>query len=416
MRVTVINTGTEILLGDVLNTHLTFIARELLPLGLRVERQLSVPDGSAIRDALLENFGRADLIFVTGGLGPTTDDVTREITAELLGLELAPDPALAAAITERLRHRGIRLTDRILRQAQVPRGAEILPNENGTAPGLYLAAAADGDNPLPHLFLLPGPPRELQPMFVQFVLPILQRFIRQTEAFACWSYRIVGIGESYVEEAIGAQLLALPGLELGYCARMGEVDLRLIGSPETLGEADAIVRSKLAASIFSTASENLETVVLRQLAEQSATLAVAESCTGGYLAHRLTNVPGASNVFLAGYVTYSNEAKISALGVPSELIAEHGAVSELVARAMAEGARAQSQASFALATTGIAGPGGGSEAKPVGTAFLALADGGETIVRHLFFPTDRETFKQLVAQTALNLLRERLAERSLGRD
>ena len=416
MRVTVINTGTEILLGDVLNTHLTFIARELLPLGLRVERQLSVPDGSAIRDALLDNLERADLIFVTGGLGPTTDDVTREITAELLGLELVPDPALAAAITERLRHRGIRLTDRILRQAQVPRGAEILPNENGTAPGLYLAAATDGDNPLPHLFLLPGPPRELQPMFVQFVLPILQRFIRQTEAFACWSYRIVGIGESYVEEAIGAQLLALPGLELGYCARMGEVDLRLIGSPETLGEADAIVRSKLAASIFSTASENLETVVLRQLAEQSATLAVAESCTGGYLAHRLTNVPGASNVFLAGYVTYSNEAKISALGVPSELIAEHGAVSELVARAMAEGARAQSQASFALATTGIAGPGGGSEAKPVGTAFLALADGGETIVRHLFFPTDRETFKQLVAQTALNLLRERLAERSLGRD
>ncbi len=173
------------------------------------------------------------------------------------------------------------------------------------------------------------------------------------------------------------------------------------------------------ASIFSTASENLETVIVRQLAEQHATLAVAESCTGGYLAHRLTNVPGASNVFLAGYVTYSNEAKISSLGVPSDLIAEHGAVSEPVARAMAEGARAHSNASFALATTGIAGPGGGSKAKPVGTAFLGLAGGGETNVRHLFFPTDRETFKQLVTQTALNLLRERLAEierSSLGRD
>ena len=165
---------------------------------------------------------------------------------------------------------------------------------------------------------------------------------------------------------------------------------------------------KLAAAIFSTSSEDLETVIVRQLAEKKATLAVAESCTGGFLAHRLTNVPGASNVFLAGYVTYSNEAKISMLGVPSELIAEHGAVSEPVARAMAEGARARSEASFALATTGIAGPGGGSEAKPVGTAFLALAGGGETIVRHLFFPTDRETFKQLVTQTALNLLRERL--------
>ena len=409
MRVVVINTGTEILLGDVLNTHLTFIAREIFPLRLRVERQLAVPDGLAIRDALSENFEKADLIFVTGGLGPTTDDITREITAELLGLELAADPELEASITQRLTTRGIRLTDRILRQAQVPRGGQVLPNDNGSAPGLYLAAGRNGASTTPHIFLLPGPPRELQPMFIQSVLPILRGIVRQTEAFACWSYRIVGMGESYVEEAVGVQLLALPGLELGYCARMGEVDLRLIGSPEVLGQADAIVRSKLAASIFSTASEDLETVIVRQLAEQNATLAVAESCTGGFLAHRLTNVPGASNVFLAGYVTYSNEAKISALGVLPELIAAHGAVSEAVARAMAEGARAQCEATFALATTGIAGPGGGSEAKPVGTAFVALAGGGATIARHFFFPTDRETFKQLATQMALNLLRERLA-------
>ena len=416
MRIVVINTGTEILLGDVLNTHLSFIARELFPLRLRVERQLAVPDGPAIREALLENFARSDLVFVTGGLGPTTDDITREVTAELLGLKLVPDSNLAATITQRLRRRGIRMTDRILRQAQVPQGAEVLPNDNGSAPGLYLAASAQEGNRLPHLFLLPGPPRELQPMFIRHVLPILRGIVRHTEPFACLSYRIVGMGESYVEEAVGMQLLALPGLELGYCARMGEIDLRLIGAMEVLEKADAIVRGKLATSIFSTASENLETVVLRQLAKQGATLAVAESCTGGYLAHRLTNVPGASNVFLAGYVTYSNEAKISALGVPSELIAECGAVSEPVARAMAEGAREKSEASFAIATTGIAGPGGGSEVKPVGTAFLALAGGGETSVRHLFYPTDRETFKQLVAQTALNLLRERLIELSPGRD
>jgi nicotinamide-nucleotide amidase len=416
MRVVVINTGTEILLGDVLNTHLTFIAHEILPLHLRVERQISVPDGSAIRDALSENFDRADLIFVSGGLGPTTDDVTREITAELLGLELAADPELETSITQRLLTRGIRLTDRILRQARVPRGAEVLPNENGSAPGLYFAAGLGAAGASPHLFLLPGPPRELQPMFLQSVAPILQRIVRQEEAFACRSYRIVGMGESYVEEAVGAQLLALSGLELGYCARMGEVDLRVIGSTEVLEQADRIVRAKLSTAIFSTSSEDLETVVVRQLAAEKATLAVAESCTGGYLAHRVTNVPGASNVFLAGYVTYSNEAKIAILGVPPELIAERGAVSEPVARAMAEGARMQSKASFALATTGIAGPGGGSEAKPVGTAFLALAGGGETIVRHLFFPTDRETFKQIVAQTALNLLRERLTERSAGND
>ena len=409
VRVVVINTGTEILLGDVLNTHLTFIAQQVLPLGLRVERQIAVPDGPAIREALQENFDSAEIIFVTGGLGPTTDDITREITAEMLGLALAADADLERTITKRLRTRGIRLTDRILRQAQVPRGAQVLPNDNGSAPGLYLAARDTGAGASPHLFLLPGPPRELQPMFGQSVLPLLRGIVRQEKPFAYRGYRIVGMGESYVEEAVGAQLLALPGLELGYCARMGEVDLRVIAAPEILEQADAIVRGKLAAAIFSTSSESLETVIVRQLAEKKATLAVAESCTGGFLAHRLTNVPGASEVFLAGYVTYANEAKILTLGVNPAAIAAHGAVSEEVARAMAEGARAKSNATFALATTGIAGPGGGTDTKPVGTAYIALAGGGETIVRHLFFPTDRATFKQLASQNALNLLRGRLA-------
>jgi nicotinamide-nucleotide amidase len=404
----VINTGTEILLGDVLNTHLTFIAREIFPLGLRVERQISVPDGTAIRDALQENFHRAEIVFVTGGLGPTTDDITREITAELLGLDLLADPELEHTITQRLRTRGIRLTNRILRQAQVPRGAEVLSNENGSAPGLYLAANLNGSI-APHLFLLPGPPRELQPMFTETVVPLLRRIVRQDEIFACRTYRIVGMGESYVEEAVGEELLAISGLELGYCARMGEVDLRVIGSTWIVEQADAVVQRKLAASILSTSGENLETVIVRLLTAKSATLAIAESCTGGFLAHRITNVPGASAIFLAGYITYSNEAKTASLAVDPATILEHGAVSEPVARAMAEGARAKSGATFALATTGIAGPGGGSEVKPVGTAYIALAGGGETVVRHLFFPSDRETFKQLATQMALNLLRERLA-------
>ena len=218
--------------------------------------------------------------------------------------------------------------------------------------------------------------------------------------------------ESYVEEAVGAALLAIAGLELGYCARMGEVDLRVIGSAEMLAQADAIIRRRLENFIFTTERENLETVIVHQLAAQRATLAVAESCTGGLLAHRLTNVPGASEVFLAGYVTYSNEAKMAALGVSSSAIAENGAVSEVVARAMAEGARKKTGATFALATTGIAGPGGGSEAKPVGTAYIALAGGSDTVVKHLFFPTHRETFKQLATQMALNPLRQRLTKGS----
>lgn len=410
MRVVVINTGTEILLGDVLNTHLTFIAQQIFPLGLRVDRQITVPDGDAIRQALEENFSSAEIIFITGGLGPTTDDLTREIAAEMLGLKLAPDPQLEETITERLRTRGFRMTNRILRQAMVPQGAEVLPNENGTAPGLYLAARETASSS-PYLFLLPGPPRELQPMFDQSVLPILHRIVRHEKPLAYHGYRMVGIGESVVEEAVGEQLLALPGIELGYCARMGEVDLRVIGSPEVVAQADAIVCEKLAASIFSTSSEDLEAVIVRQLVARHATLAVAESCTGGFLAHRITNVPGASVVFFAGYITYANEAKVATLGVAPETLAEFGAVSEEVARAMAEGARARSGATFALATTGIAGPGGGSPDKPVGTAYVALAGGGETIVRHLFFPTDRETFKQLVSQHALNLLRTRFASR-----
>ena len=175
MRVVVINTGTELLLGDVLNTHLAFIAQEIFPLVCGWSVRSPFPTDRRSATLCRKIFRRADMIFVTGGLGPTTDDITREITAELLGLELIPDPILAATITERLHRRGIRLTDRILRQAQVPRGAEVLPNENGTASGLYLAASDNPDNPTPHLFLLPGPPRELQPMFVEFVLPILRQ-------------------------------------------------------------------------------------------------------------------------------------------------------------------------------------------------------------------------------------------------
>ena len=245
-------------------------------------------------------------------------------------------------------------------------------------------------------------------MFRQSVLPLLSQVVRQEATVAYLNYRIVGMGESYVEEAVGVDLLAISGLELGYCARMGEVDLRVIGSAASVEQADAIVRARLGKFIFSTEREDLETVIVRQLSAKKASLAVAESCTGGFLAHRLTNVPGASAVFLAGYVTYSNEAKIAALGVDAAAISEHGAVSEPVARAMAEGARAKSGTDFALATTGIAGPGGGSAVKPVGTAYVALAGGGEAVVRHFFFPTDRETFKQLVTQTALNLLREQL--------
>jgi nicotinamide-nucleotide amidase len=211
-----------------------------------------------------------------------------------------------------------------------------------------------------------------------------------------------------VEAAVGAQLVAIPDLELGYCARPGEVDVRLLGTVARLDEAERLIRGAFPASIFTTEDEKLEDVVVRLLTEKKETVATAESCTGGYLAHRLTNVPGASLVFRAGYVTYANEA-IAALGVDPALIAENGAVSVSVCRQMAEGALRRAEVTHALATTGIAGPGVGSSEKPVGTVFIALASAGmKTEVKKRRFQTDRKSFKRLVTQTALELLRQRL--------
>jgi nicotinamide-nucleotide amidase len=219
------------------------------------------------------------------------------------------------------------------------------------------------------------------------------------------------MGESTVEEAIGEKVLAIPGIELGYCARPGEVDVRIIGKPGTIQQADTIIRSALGFSILSTADETLEEIVVRLLTKRNQTLATAESCTGGLIANRITNVPGASSAFIAGYVCYANQAKSDMLNVDPKLVERHGAVSESVARALAEHARACAESDYALATTGVAGPTGGSPEKPVGTVYVALALAElETIVKKFFFPTDRETFKELVAQSALDLLRRKILE------
>lgn len=396
MRVAVLNTGTELLLGDVQDRHLAFIAREILPLGLRVAEQRTVPDGDAIRDAIVDLAAGADILFTTGGLGPTTDDITVEAVAAVRGIGLEHNEEVMRAITERLRERGIPMTNRISRQALVPRGARVLPNNNGTAPGFYL--------PNPHLFVLPGPPRELQPMFRESVMSILREIVRPSQ-FEKRTYRIAMMGESLVEKAIGQKI---KDVELGYCARPGEVDVRIIGEPDAIARADEIIRREIGLSIFSTANETLAEVLVKRLHERGETLALAESCTGGYLANRLTNVPGASEIFLAGYVTYSNEAKIDMLKVDPELIQKRGAVSEEVARAMAEGARSRARSTYSLSTTGIAGPGGGSEGKRVGTVFVALASPNEILAKKLFYPSDRETFKDLVAQAAFDLLRRQI--------
>jgi len=408
MRVALLNTGTELLLGDVQDAHLPFIAREILPLGLRIDERRTVGDTDAIRRTLAELFPGREILFVTGGLGPTSDDITREMVAGLLGLELRQSSELLASLRRRLRVRGIKWTSGIARQADVHVGADVLPNQNGSAPGLYLRPNINPQIPSPHLFLLPGPPRELQPMFRAFVMPILRSIVPVSASLERRLYEIADKGESLVEQAIGDRVLAIPGIELGYCARPGEVDVRIVGDAKAIEQADSIIRSTLGSSIFSAADETLEEVVVKLLVKRNQTVAVAESCTGGLLANRLTNVPGASAVFLAGYVCYSNPAKIGMLNVDPQLIEKHGAVSEQVAHALAEHARACAGSDYALATTGVAGPSGGSPEKPVGTVHIALASPEETIAKKFFFPTDRETFKQIATQAALELLRRKL--------
>ena len=414
MRIEVLNTGTELMLGNVVNTHLATIAQAVFPLGLRIERQTTVPDGEAIRDALRETFGRADIVLVTGGLGPTTDDITRDITAGLLGLKLEHDEEIMRRITGRFARRGLRMSERVKLQALRPLEATVLHNENGTAPGLYFPAMPGKNSP--HIFLLPGPPRELLPMVREQVVPILAKLAPRSATFEMRTFRVVGLGESVVEEMVGADLLAM-GIEVGYCARPGEVDVRLIAKTASLDRAEVLVKERLGASIFTTDARSLEQVVIETLTSRRASIATAESCTGGFIANKLTNVAGASRVFLAGYVTYANEAKSAALGVESALIEKHGAVSAPVARAMADGALRASGADYAIATTGIAGPDGGCAEKPVGTVFIALAKrDAKTIVQKHCFPTDRETFKQLVAQSALDLLLRTLDGRAMPPD
>jgi nicotinamide-nucleotide amidase len=416
--VELINTGSELMLGRVLNTHQQWLGRRLADLGYTVDRQVAVPDRAAdIVQVLREALARADLVLVTGGLGPTSDDLTRDLLAQLLGRQLREDPGVVSHIEEifRTRQRPMPAATRV--QAMVLEGATVLPNPHGTAPGLAIQVQP---NPFREsgqeswLVLLPGPPRELRPMFVESVVPLLARVAPRSEPFACRTLRAIGIGESIAQQRIEKPLEAMvaAGLEVGYCARMGQVDVRLsargAGAEERVGQAVSIVGERLGAHVFGFEDEELEAVVLRLLESRRETLALAESCTGGCLAHRLTNIPGASAVLLGGLVTYSNEAKQRLLGVRPETLEVHGAVSEAVAREMAEGARKQLQASYALSITGIAGPSGGTKAKPGGTVYIGMAGPFPTVVERQFNPVDRETFKQVTAQQALNLLRLRL--------
>lgn len=408
------------MLGRVLNTHQQWLCNQLAQQGYTVTRQVAIGDtGPEIQQAVREALGRAEVVLCTGGLGPTSDDLTRDYVAALLGRKLELNADVLAALEKFYAVRGRPMLPSIKVQAQVPAGGQVLPNAWGTAPGLLLEVAP---NPFragglaSWLIMLPGPPRELYPMFSQQVLPWLLEKFPLDEPFSFRLLRTTGFGESMLEEKLVMPLKPLveAGLDLGYCARVGEVDIRLGArggaAPGLLDRAETLVRQTLGGCIFAADERSLEAVVVQLLIGRKQTVATAESCTGGLIAHRLTNVPGASAVFMAGLVTYSNEAKQRLLQVPSEILDVHGAVSQATAGAMAEGARRLNKVDYAVAVTGIAGPSGGTEAKPVGTVFIGLAGAGGVTVQHQVNRLERESFKQATAQQALEMLRRALLQ------
>ncbi|MFQ5663496.1 MAG: competence/damage-inducible protein A [Terriglobia bacterium] len=410
MKAEIIAVGSELLTPFRLDTNSLYLTEQLERLGIPVVQKTVVGDDpQRLKLAFSDALKRAELVIGVGGLGPTEDDRTREAVAELLGRKLERKHEVVALMEARFRARGKKMPAVNLRQALVPEGAEWLPNDNGTAPGLWLTTEEEKI-----VLLLPGPPPELKPMFEEYCLPRLRPRLPK-QAFASKVLKVVGLAESEVEERIApiyresrnptTTMLASPG--------QIEIHLRATGSDagaalrrvEELGER---LEAALGNSIFSRGPENLEQVVGLSLMMRGATLAVAESCTGGLVAQRLTTVPGSSHYFLGGVVCYSDRLKAQLLHVSEQLLRRKGAVSPEVADALAKGVRRRARAVLGLGVTGIAGPEGGAPDKPVGTVFLALADSRRAKNEKHRFLGDRERIRWQAAQAALDLVRRQL--------
>jgi nicotinamide-nucleotide amidase len=415
----ILTVGTELVLGFTVDTNAAEMARALAEAGIRVRRRASVSDELAdVRQALAAALERCGTVIVTGGLGPTPDDLTRQAAAEVFGARLVHDPAVLADLEEKYRRRGIaQMPESNRRQADVPEGATVLPNPIGTAPGLWID---DGHGRL--AILLPGVPKEMRGLMEGEVIPRLRSRERTEDGgprtvIRSRTLRTAGIPESALADQVGDEKRLLPpGLSLAWLPSLAGVDLRLtawnLGEEEAraaLAQAAGALRAKLGAHLYSEDGDDLAAVVLRALEGHGAKLAVAESCTGGLLGARLTAVPGSSRVFVGGVTAYANEAKLGLLGVSAEAIAEQGAVSEEVARQMARGVARALDAQAAIAVTGIAGPDGGTPSKPVGTVWIAVLWRDQVRTFTHAFPGDREDVRGRAAQWALNYLRRVVA-------
>lgn len=412
MRAEVISVGTELLLGQIVDTNAAYLSKQLPEFGIDLHYRVTVGDNERrLTEALQAALSRSDIVFTIGGLGPTEDDLTKETVAKVVGDEMVLDQQAADHMRSFFATRGIQMPETNLKQAMVPRRGCKLENPSGTAPG---AAFETADGKV--VIVLPGPPGEFVPMVNERVVRYLrERLGAGSGLIKSRVLKIAGLGESSVEEKV-KHLLKSTNPTVAPLASVGEVHLRITAKAASaeqacamLDDMDRRVLEALGDVVFGRDDETLEEVVVNSLIGRSLTLALAESCTGGLIANRITDVPGCSAAFLAGVVSYSNEAKREILGVPEELLVRHGAVSEEVARAMAEGVRQKTGADIGISVTGIAGPGGGTPEKPVGLVYIALANAKGTIAQRHRFMGSRNDIKRRTSQTALEMLRLSLA-------
>lgn len=406
----IICVGTELLLGQILNTNSQYLAQKLAELGIDLYFQTTVGDNmERLKMAIDIATKRSDILIFTGGLGPTSDDITKEAVADYFGLALVLDEDVLRRIEKFFERRQVKMPEINKKQAYVPEGAKVLHNKNGTAPGLIIEK--DGKIAI----LLPGPPFEMQPMFEEGVLPYLEKFSKQK--IYSRVLKFVGIGESSIEEALKDLILSQTDPTMALYAKPFEVELRITTKKESeecakslLQSMENRIRERLGKYIYGVDRQLLEEVVIGLLAEKKLKVSVAESCTGGLICNKLTNVPGASEVFDRGFIVYSNEAKMKLLGVPEQVLKEHGAVSSQTARYMAQGALSNSLADIALSVTGIAGPGGGSETKPVGLVYIGIATKDYSESFEFRFSGDRLRIKEMTSKAALNILRKKIID------
>lgn len=408
MKAEIIAIGTELLLGDIVNTNAQFLSKELASIGIDIYHQLVVGDNEERIIQAFENaYSRSELIITTGGLGPTQDDLTKEMASKYFNKKMVLDKKSLEVIENYFKLQGKELKGNNTKQAYFPDGAIILPNECGTAPG----AIIEDDNKV--MIILPGPPREMEKMFKKHVIPYLHK--KTDNIIVSKTLRVFGIGESFMAEKVGHLITEGKNPTVAPYAKNIDVTLRITAKGKTEDECNVLIRpieaeirTILEEDVYGEGEVTLEQVVSELLCNKNLTISTAESCTGGMIAEKLISYPGISKSYLEGMITYSNEAKMKRLRVSKETLDKYGAVSEQTAKEMAEGIAKESGSNISIITTGIAGPGGGTEEKPVGLVYIGLYINGVVKVRKFNFQGDRDKVRLRTTMNALDWLRREL--------